>query len=159
VQSNAAYLRSNTLLPCVALSVRLRLTNCNCTRVHMRPRPTLERSTLLQSIVPLLRSSALADCYIHARLCSIASYLRSSVSPQSAPTNQRQLSKKFLIFFWGNYILPPEVSANFHFCLQSLKCDTLPPQTFKLWQFNPFSLFILKMPPSHFKKKKHKKKI
>jgi hypothetical protein len=36
-----------------------------------------------------------------------------------------------------------------------------PPQTFKLWQFNPFSLFIPKMPPSHFfflKKKNPKKK-
>jgi hypothetical protein len=34
----------------------------------------------------------------------------------------------------GNYTLPPEVSTHFHFCLQSLKCDTLPsPQTFKLW--------------------------
>jgi hypothetical protein len=50
----------------------------------------------------------------------------------------------------GNYILPPEVSTHFHFCLQSLKCDTLHPQTFKLWQFNPFSQFIPKMPPSHF---------
>jgi hypothetical protein len=58
----------------------------------------------------------------------------------------------------GNYILPPEVSTHFYFYLQSLKCDTLPPQTFKLWQFNPFSLFIPKMPSSHFFKKKNPKK-
>jgi hypothetical protein len=55
-----------------------------------------------------------------------------------------------LFVFWGNYTLPPEVSTHFHFCLQSLKCDTLPPQTFKLWQFNPFGLFIPKMPPTLF---------
>jgi hypothetical protein len=32
-----------------------------------------------------------------------------------------------------------------------------PPQTFKLWQFNPFGIFIPKMPSSHFffKKKKN----
>jgi hypothetical protein len=29
---------------------------------------------------------------------------------------------------WGNYILPPEVFTHFHFYLQSLKCDTLPPK-------------------------------
>jgi hypothetical protein len=56
-------------------------------------------------------------------------------------------------------LYPPEVSTNFHFCLQSLKCDTLPPQTFKLWQFNPFGLFIPKMPPTlFFSKKKNSKK-
>jgi hypothetical protein len=65
-----------------------------------------------------------------------------------------------LIYIWGNYTLPPEVSTHFHFYLQSLKCDTLPPQTFKLWQFNPFGLFIPKMPPTlfFFSKKKFQKK-
>jgi hypothetical protein len=54
----------------------------------------------------------------------------------------------------------PEVSTHFHFCVKSLKCDTLLPQTFKLWQFNPFGLFIPKMPPTLFfsKKKKFQKK-
>jgi hypothetical protein len=65
-------------------------------------------------------------------------------------------------FFIGEITFyPHEVSIHFHFCLQSLKCDTLPSQTFKLWQFNPFSLFIPKMPPAlffFFKKKKSKKK-
>ena len=45
----------------------------------------------------------------------------------------------------------PEVSTHLHFCLQSLKCDTLPsPQTFKLWQFDYFDIFFPKMPLSHF---------
>jgi hypothetical protein len=37
-----------------------------------------------------------------------------------------------------------------------------PPQSFKLWQFNPFGLIIPKMPPSHFflkNKKKNPKKL
>jgi hypothetical protein len=55
-----------------------------------------------------------------------------------------------------NYTLPPEVSTHFHFYLQSLKCDTLPPQTFKSWQFNPFGLFIPKMPPTFFFSKQTK---
>jgi hypothetical protein len=59
-----------------------------------------------------------------------------------------------------NYISPPEVSIHFYFCLQSLKCDTLPPRTFKLWQFNSCSLFIPKIPPLHFFfKSKNKKKL
>jgi hypothetical protein len=63
------------------------------------------------------------------------------------------LKKIFLSNFFGEITLyPPEVSTYFHFCLQSLKCDTLPPQTFKLWQFNPFVLFIPKMPLAHLKK-------
>jgi hypothetical protein len=62
------------------------------------------------------------------------------------------------IYIWGNYTLPPEVFTHFHFCLQSLKCDTLPPQTFKLWQFNPFDLFIPKIPPAQFFQKKKKPK-
>jgi hypothetical protein len=68
-------------------------------------------------------------------------------------------------FFLEITLYPPEVSTHFHFCLQSLKCDTLPPQTFKLWQFNQFGLFIPKMPQTHFffkkknpKEKKRKKK-
>jgi hypothetical protein len=56
--------------------------------------------------------------------------------------------------FWEITFYPPKVSIHFHFCLQSLKYDTLPPQTFKLWQLNPFSLFIPKMLPSLFFKKK-----
>jgi hypothetical protein len=52
----------------------------------------------------------------------------------------------------------PEVFINFHFCFQSLKYDILPPQTFKLWQFNQFGLFIPKMPLAHFLKKKQKTK-
>jgi hypothetical protein len=66
-----------------------------------------------------------------------------------------------LIFLLGEITLYlPEVSINFHFFLQSLKCDTLPSQTFKLWQFNPFGLFIPKMPSAifFFKKKIQKKK-
>jgi hypothetical protein len=63
-------------------------------------------------------------------------------------------------FFIGEITFyPHEVSIHFHFCLQSLKCDTLPSQTFKLWQFNPFSLFIPKMPPSLFFFSKKKEKI
>ena len=56
---------------------------------------TLERSALLRWIAPLLRSSTLAGCYTFARLCSIAWYLRSNASPQSAPTDQKQLSIVF----------------------------------------------------------------
>jgi hypothetical protein len=64
------------------------------------------------------------------------------------------------IFHGEITLYPPEVSTHFHFCFQSLKCDILPPQTFKLWQFNPFGLFIPKMPPTHFffLKKKFQKK-
>jgi hypothetical protein len=29
-------------------------------------------------------------------------------------------------------LYPPEVSTHFHFCLQSLKCDTLPPSNFQI---------------------------
>ena len=45
-----------------------------------------------------------------------------------------------------NCTLPPEISTDLLFCLQSLKCDTLPPQTFKLWQFDHFDLFFPKCP-------------
>jgi hypothetical protein len=53
-----------------------------------------------------------------------------------------------------------EVFTHFYFYLQSSKCDILPLQTFKLWQFNPFNLFISKMSSLHFfflKKKKNPK--
>ena len=56
---------------------------------------------------------------------------------------------------------PPEVFTHFHFCLQSLKCDTLPPQTFKLWQFNHLAYLFPKCPHHIFfflKKKKSIKK-
>ena len=54
----------------------------------------------LRSIAPLLRSSALANYYIHAHLRSITWYLRSSAPLQLAPTNQRQLSIVFFFFFF-----------------------------------------------------------
>ena len=60
----------------------------------------LERSALVQLIAPLLQSSALAGCYTFARLCSIAWYLCSSASPQSAPTDQKQLRIVFDFFFF-----------------------------------------------------------
>ena len=54
-------------------------------------------------------------------------------------------------FFLGEITLhPPEVSTDLYFFLQSFKCDTLPLQTFKLWQFNHFDIFFPKIPPSHF---------
>jgi hypothetical protein len=67
---------------------------------------------------------------------------------------------RFFLFQGEIILYPPEVSIHFHFCLQSLKCDTLPPQTFKLWQFNQFGIFIPKMPQHFFfqKKKKNSKK-
>jgi hypothetical protein len=69
-----------------------------------------------------------------------------------------QRKRLLLLKYLGEITLyPPEVSTHFHFCLQSLKCDTLPPQTFKLWQFNPFDLFIPKIPPAQFFQKKKKK--
>jgi hypothetical protein len=41
--------------------------------------------------------------------------------------NFRRVNCNFSIF-WGEITLyPSEVSTHFHFCLQSLKCDTLPP--------------------------------
>jgi hypothetical protein len=49
------------------------------------------------------------------------------------------------------HFTPPELSIHLHFYLQSFKCDTLSPQTFKLWQFDHFDLlFFPKMLPSHF---------
>jgi hypothetical protein len=44
-------------------------------------KPTLERSELIRLIAPQWRLSALANCYIHACLQSIAPYLHSSTSP------------------------------------------------------------------------------
>jgi hypothetical protein len=40
------------------------------------------------------------------------------------------------------HFTPLELSIHLHFYLQSFKCDTLSPQTFKLWQFDHFDLFF-----------------
>ena len=68
-------------------------------QLHASTLRLTDRSALLRLIAPLLQSSTLADCYIHACLWSIASYLRLSTPPQSAATNQKQLSTKFFFFF------------------------------------------------------------
>ena len=70
------------------------------------------------------------------------------VTPHPTPPSPVFLIKKIIFgsFFLGKNTFYPLIDL--HFCLQSLKCDTSPPKTFKLWQFNPFDLFIPKMPSS-----------
>ena len=74
-------------------------------KLHVRAstyqtKPMLECSALLRLIAPLLRSSAPVGYYTFACLCSIAWYLCSSASPQSAPTDQKQLCIVFDFFFF-----------------------------------------------------------
>ena len=76
---------------------------------------------------------------------------------------------------WERYLIlgkitfyPPEVSKHFHFCLQSLKCDTLPPPpNFQIVAIQPLWPFFFPKCPYHIfyfifkkiQKKKTKKEI
>jgi hypothetical protein len=62
-----------------------------------------------------------------------------------------------MINLWGNYILPLEVSTHFHFCLQSIKCDTLPPKLSNYGNLTHLTYLFPKCPHHIFLKKKKKK--
>jgi hypothetical protein len=76
---------------------------------------------------------------------------------------QKQVVTTYMFFFIGEITLyPPEVSTHFHFYLQSLKCDTLPPKlsncgNLTIWPIysqNALSTFFLSKkkggrPPQH----------
>jgi hypothetical protein len=64
----------------------------------------------------------------------------------------------YLFFNEEITLYPPEVSTHFHFCLQSLKCDTLPPpKLLNCGNLTHLTYLFPKYPQHNFFKKKKKK--